>query len=656
MKRLFPLFILIFILLLATFLRFHLLESQSFWHDEGNSARLSERTITLIIEGTASDIHPPLYYLLLRVWREFVGSSEFAFRSFSAFLGVAIVAFIFTLGRQLLGTVWQYAAIAGALLAAINPALIYYSQEARMYEMLAFLALLSTLLLVRILQAPGWRASLVIAYILTAVAGLYTHYFFPAVLLGQNLIFLVWLIWWRPKTKNNTIDSKAIAIIDQGSLTTSGRYLAGWAGIMLSILLIFGPWLPIYIRQATGKASSRIALPSFLLESGKWMTFGPTIELEAVFVPILAYGLAAGLGLYLGRKIFRKSVSYTVVLLVSLLLPVTLMWLAGTTRPAFNKFLLVTVPPLCLAAGTGLWSLFGHASIGKGSILVRLLALILVGLIFWGTGNSLQNMYSDPNYARADYRSIVARIATESRPRSAVILNAANQWEVFTYYHEDDSTVFPVPTGFPDPQIIDDELTAIVGQYDHLYALFWGEAERDPEHLVERWLDANAFKTDDEWVGDVRFVTYAVPSEKTEKIDTAVNVSFGESITLDRFTLSSEPHTPGEIIQLTLYWQTDERLKIRYKIFLHLIDQSGNIISQRDSEPGGGLALTTTWSPGEILADNHGVLIPTETPPGEYTLVVGLYDIADPDARLPIKADGGAINAFRISTITIDGN
>ncbi|MCA9918959.1 MAG: hypothetical protein KC445_13450, partial [Anaerolineales bacterium] len=65
--------LLVVILLLAFGLRIHNLEVQSFWNDEGNSARLSERSISLIIEGTASDIHPPLYYLLLNQWRKLVG-------------------------------------------------------------------------------------------------------------------------------------------------------------------------------------------------------------------------------------------------------------------------------------------------------------------------------------------------------------------------------------------------------------------------------------------------------------------------------------------------------------------------------------------------------------------------------------------------------
>ncbi|MCA9998349.1 MAG: glycosyltransferase family 39 protein [Anaerolineales bacterium] len=92
---------LLFVLLLALGLRFYRLDAQSFWNDEGNSVRLSERTIPLIIEGTASDIHPPLYYLLLRGWRELLGETEFGLRSLSAFAGVLTVAGVVGLARQL---------------------------------------------------------------------------------------------------------------------------------------------------------------------------------------------------------------------------------------------------------------------------------------------------------------------------------------------------------------------------------------------------------------------------------------------------------------------------------------------------------------------------------------------------------------------------
>ena len=99
-KRQPPLLAAVLILLLATGLRFHRLDAQSFWNDEGNSARLSERAIPAILEGTASDIHPPLYYLLLHGWRALLGDSEFALRALSAFAGVLTVATVAALAKR----------------------------------------------------------------------------------------------------------------------------------------------------------------------------------------------------------------------------------------------------------------------------------------------------------------------------------------------------------------------------------------------------------------------------------------------------------------------------------------------------------------------------------------------------------------------------
>ncbi|NLF64215.1 MAG: hypothetical protein GX579_06385, partial [Chloroflexi bacterium] len=217
------------LLLLAAALRFHRLGAQSFWNDEGNSARLSERSLQLIVEGTASDVHPPLYYLLLRGWRELAGESEFGLRSLSAFAGILTVAASAALARHW----WRSSAasVAAALLAAVSPPLIYYSQEARMYELLALLAALSTLLLAALLPAlarsgqSNRRRVLAALYVLAVVAGLYTHYFFPAVLAVHNLMALV-LLWrhrWRP--------------------------LWAWAGIMVAAFLFYLPWLPIFLRQ-----------------------------------------------------------------------------------------------------------------------------------------------------------------------------------------------------------------------------------------------------------------------------------------------------------------------------------------------------------------------------------------------------------------------
>jgi hypothetical protein len=519
------------------------------------------------------------------------------------------------------------------LLAAVNPALVYYSQEARMYQLLAFLALGSTWLLILWLQGRPRRLLLMIAYVLSITAGLYTHYFFPAVLLAQNLIMLIYLRRSREIARPSR--------------------LLGWLAMMASGFLLYLPWLPIFLRQTGGRLAERPPLTEFLQESLRWMAFGPTLETARAQWPLLAYLLLMVLGLFLGRRTGRRGLPYLSTILAGLAVPVLFMWLVGSTRPAFFKFLLAAVPALCLAAGPGFWWLWLGEQTDLACLVRRVLVLFVGGLVLFGSVLSLANMYYDPAYARADYRAIAGRIAEEAHPNSAVILNAANQWEVFTYYHREGAPVFPVPAAYPDPAEIDAQLTAIAAEHRRIYTIFWGEAERDPQRLVERWLDEHAFKATDDWIGDVRFVTYAVPAKATGEMATPADLSFGDDISLLGYTLRTDHLRPGEIVELTLFWQAARPLEERYKVFLHLLDEDGRLIAQRDSEPGGGLALTTTWPPDETIADNHGLLLPTGTPPGVYTLSLGLYPLGDPAGRLSITNDESILDAWPLVDINI---
>jgi hypothetical protein len=686
--------LLVAVLLLAFGLRVHNLGAQSFWNDEGNSARLSERSIPLIIEGTASDIHPPLYYLLLNQWRKLVGDSEFGLRSLSLFAGMLTVPLTFVLGkmtgrreaqRRRRGTQRENRGfllgfLAAALL-AINPSMVYYSQEARMYALLGFWAVLTTVLLLRWVSVFSDRYSvfgkqnllqrenqiktlrpprslrfkktlLGGAYVLSAAAGLYTHYFFPAVLFTHNIFILYQIIQTTQKpltithlqlTINNSPQQSKIAQskIAQSKiahpLTPSPLHLiTRWATLMLATLLLYAPWLPIFLQQFSGDPVSRPPVGEFVTAVSHWLTFGATIELGAGFLWLLA-GLLL-VGLVVGR-------STLILPILAVLLPLGMMFATGTTGAAFHKFLVVAVP---------FWLIWLTAAVAKVGKWGWLLAAGLL-LLSWGMGQSLNNMYGDPVYARADYRGMAARIIADGHPNAGVILDAPNQWEVFTYYFPDEGNVYPLPAGRsrPTAEAIDAALSEIAAQHERIYVLFWGEAQRDPERLVERWLDAHAFKAADDWVGDVRFVTYAVPSAPATEMETAVNLSFGNIITLNGYSLNETTRQPGDIVEVTLFWETAIPLEQRYKIFLHLLDDQGNIVSQRDSEPGGGLALTTTWQPGQVIIDNHGLLIPSDLPPGQYQMQLGLYEVANPSNRLSILLPDGKIGAYSLGFLTV---
>ncbi len=610
------------ILLLAAFFRFHALDAQSFWNDEGNSARLSERSIPLIIEGTASDIHPPLYYLLLRGWREPLGESEFALRAFSAFAGVLTVAVVMAMGAWLAGS--RVGLMAGWL-TAVSPPLIYYSQETRMYALLALLAVLSTFVLMRWVTAQNGRRWAV-AYVLLMAAGLYTHYFFPAVMLVHGVMF-GWM-WLRQAGRFSFLPPLL------AGKRPFRQQLLHWFGMTALSLLLYAPWLPIFLRQAGGRPTVRQPLSTFLVDAGRWLAFGATVSKAEVIIGGWALLLLLVVALWRGGRVVW-------LWLLAAAVPVLFMWLAGTTDPPFYKFMVTAVPFLWLWAAQGVLPKPAPAA-KNGRFAINLLVLFALTLTATGLARSLQNMYTNPAYARADYRGMVQRILAEGHPNAGIILDAPNQWEVFTYYYHDVDRVYPIPRGRPDPEVIDAELTAVTARHERLYAIFWGEAQRDPERLVERWLDDHAFKAVDEWVGDVRFVMYAVLPAFSEEMETAVSATFGGEVRLVGFTLPQSAYLAGDVVPVTLFWQAERPLTNRYKVFLHLIDTNGQLAAQRDSEPGGGLNLTTLWQPGEIIVDKHGLFLPVDLPPGEYTLLLGLYDIADPAARLPL-AEGSDV-------------
>ncbi len=647
--------LLLVVFLLAAFLRFYRLDAQSFWNDEGNSARIAERSVQLIVEGAAGDIHPPGYYLLLAAWRAAAGHSEFALRGLSAFAGIILIALVYRLGKQYFD---EPAALCAAFFAAIHPALIYYSQEARMYEWVATLAAGCWLLADSewpMANGSGqmadgrWRPRFVIRHLSSAIffaAGLYTHYSFAFIVIAVNLYFAVRLAH--------------LAITNYQFLTTNLKsLLSNLFLLQLLALLLFSPWLPISIRQVTTWPAGREYSPflSSLFRVASWLTFGSTIDAEAGIVSVIIGAMFLAIPLAWRRGTLLAP-------LIWLLVPTGLTLGSGLFSQTFAKFLIIAVPALCLVLGNGLAAvvaptvgakpsfsfvkMYIRISRDVGNHISRIAFIfgVFIGIVNWTT---LRHLYFDPAYARADYRGIVRYIDSIAKPGDAILLNAPNQWEVVTYYHTDTSNVFPVARTRPlDAPAQIAELESIAATHDRLFVIYWGDAQSDPERVIESWLNEHTFKAYDQWYGDVRLAAYAVPRTATT-LETRADVTFGDRIILDGYSLNAQTFSPGDILQLTLFWRALSPISNRYKVFVHLIgDPSQPPVAQHDGEPGGGLALTTTWQPGQTVADNHGVFIPLDLPPGEYSLVIGLYGVDD---ATRLTHPGG--DALFLSTITV---
>jgi hypothetical protein len=125
----------------------------------------------------------------------------------------------------------------------------------------------------------------------------------------------------------------------------------------------------------------------------------------------------------------------------------------------------------------------------------------------------------------------------------------------------------------------------------------------------------------------VRLTVYVMPERRSpDETKEAVNIRFGEDIMLLGYRGWNLSPNAGQVTQLQLLWWAERKPAQRYKVFLQLLDPRDQVIAQRDSEPVGDSRPTNTWDAGELVLDNHGLLIPPGTPPGTYRRIIGLYD------------------------------
>ena len=85
---------------------------------------------------------------------------------------------------------------------------------------------------------------------------------------------------------------------------------------------------------------------------------------------------------------------------------------------------------------------------------------------------------------------------------------------------------------------------------------------------------------------------------------------------------------------------------------MHLQDDQGQVVAQRDSEPLAGIRPMTGWQPGQIVEDRVGLWLPVALAEGEYRLLLGLYDPESGD-RLDLCCPAG--DALPLATLWVTG-
>lgn len=376
------------ILAVALFLRVINI-NQSLWLDEATSVLVARdfSFSQILTSFSPGDFHPPLYYLMLKIWVSLFGSGEVAARAMSVLFGVGTVYIIYLIGKKLFD---KKIGLFSALLLATAPLHIYYSQEARMYVPATFFVALAVLFFLK----RHW-----LGFILASTLLIYTDYL-------PGFLFLALAFTKHPKK---------------------------WLGSIIVVALLFLPWIPTLLQQLQQGLLVKTAAPEW------WKVLGRTNFKQLALVPLKfsigripvepTAGYVAALSLpgfifgslfLRGLKLFKE----TKFLWLWLLVPTISAALLGLRLSVFSYFRFLFVLP-------AFYLILSSATLSLKNKNIRALAIVMVLLINL-TSSSLYLF--NPNFHREDWRGAVRFIEQNSVENTATLFVSRGQQEAYDYY------------------------------------------------------------------------------------------------------------------------------------------------------------------------------------------------------------------------------
>ncbi|MEM7028336.1 MAG: hypothetical protein AAF629_01995 [Chloroflexota bacterium] len=136
--------------------------------------------------------------------------------------------------------------------------------------------------------------------------------------------------------------------------------------------------------------------------------------------------------------------------------------------------------------------------------------------------------------------------------------------------------------------------------------------------------------------------------------DFLTNINFDHQITLQGHSQTITPATSDAEgrLHLTLFWQAETNIDTDYTIFVHIRDQDGMAVAQKDSQPINGKYPSSRWQIDETVIDQHTIPLSADLSSGTYQIWAGLYQLENL-ARLAVVDDASGENAVLLGDIII---
>ncbi|HLE25506.1 MAG TPA: glycosyltransferase family 39 protein [Thermodesulfobacteriota bacterium] len=447
------------------------------WLDEAISVWFANESLgNIIIKQTSADVHPPFYYIVLSLWINVFGNGEFEVRLLSAIFGILSIPLLYLIVKDLFGNL---PALISALMLALSPFHVYYSQEARMYSILTFFVLLSIFFMAKML-CIGEEIKLTkktifysIGYVISTVAALYCHNVALLLPLAQNLFFIIFWNRHRP-------------------------FFKFWTLSLLIIITLWAPWTSFFFEQSSSVGKS-FYTPQLTLESifNLFATFnnGPTYWLfnwidvgnfslihgRLVLVTIIFFSLLFLAGIIYGR---RNPRSLVLLLLISFV-PI------GTQ-------LLISLKHSILATQTLIWASGPYIvliALGISSIKRKWVFALTIVLISVLNSASLYKYYAEFKKERWD---LAAEYVSQNSGKEDLVLFSSALGQIpFEYYFDRYNLMLEkhgLPTNFSERKMTIEDVPALedlIQNHKRVWLIYSHEWFTDPEKLSESTLKKN---------------------------------------------------------------------------------------------------------------------------------------------------------------------
>lgn len=628
-------------------LRLNQLTYHSLWFDEAMSVHWADSSVPRILEvsmNLVEDRLPPLYYLSLHYWRLLFphGGGEASVRLPSVLLGTLLVPLVYRLATGMF--VDRRVGVLAATLTALNPFLVWYSQEARMYAQAVLLSTLGTWFFLRA-AAPASRrqhkhrgADLYwLAYGLCALAGLYTHLYTGFLLPAHGLYLLL-------------------------AFRRSRWTWFAFVLTMLTVAVLFGP-----LALATWRASAEAGPgdPLSGLGARTWWLLSAFSIWKAALSPnliiivniIMSTLLVMGILVPRRGRLFASSTSTKPQLLVALLLltPFAISTaLLYRNQVAFfgERYFIVMVPWLLIAVAAGAVNLATRLQATslltkqRSPITHSLLPALCFVLPIAFTLLPLPGQWSPPARKEA-WRETVGYLATHARPEDAILIHPDWTRYPLQYYFRGPGQTYAVFGSVDESTDLDAPLTAISDAHPVVWLVESHTELADPEHRVNAWLAARYPAVTELYPPGLTGVRAYAPgyvSDHLPDFATPVSFSFEGGLELTGFlapqteTYATDQifHPPSAWVHVILYWTADTPPIHDYTPFVRLVDELGQVwgASLERSNDTFDFHPSSRWEPGQVIRSDFDVNLNPASPAGRYTLVAGMRDVSG--AQVPL--------------------